>query len=99
MAEVAVLTLDKAREIKAILDQIRDSIPSTLVDYVYIHWKMYLAPDAGKPCTCNPKPWAGMLQGLRELVDNFLHENTFTALEEVVAEIAVQQIKKIDNDN
>jgi hypothetical protein len=99
MAEVAVLTLEKAREIKSILDQIRDSIPSTLVDYVYVHWKMYLAPNAGKPCSCNPKPWIGMLEGLRNLVNDFLANNTFTESEEISAEILIQEVKRIDNDN
>ena len=65
-----VLTVEKAKEIKEILDTIKEVLPSTLVDYVFVHWQRYLHPEAGKPCSsCSGKPWANMIKELRELVD------------------------------
>jgi len=73
MTEVQVLTVEKAKEIKEILDTIKEVLPSHLVDYVFVHYKWYINPTAGKPCSsCSGKPWANMIKELRELIDKTL---------------------------
>jgi len=83
MTEVQILTVEKAKEIKAILDTIKEVLPSHLVDFVYIHWKWYLHPEAGKPCSsCSGKPWANMIKELRELVDKTIATEESVILED-----------------
>jgi len=65
-----VLTVEKAKEIKEILDTIKEVLPGHLVDYVFVHWQRHLHPEAGKPCSsCNGKQWVIIINELRQLVD------------------------------
>ena len=67
-----VIDKELALKIKGIVDQIRDVIPSQYADFVYIHWRNLHAPNAGRPCTCDPKQWKQMLELLRQDVADTL---------------------------
>ena len=70
MTEIQVLTVENAKEVKEILDTIKEVLPAQLIDYVFVHYKWYINPTMGKPCSgCSGKPWANMIKELRELVD------------------------------
>lgn len=63
---------DQALEVKSVLMEIRGSIPASYVDRIYHYYKTYVDPNYGKPCTCQPKYWNMMLEGLRDKVENTL---------------------------
>ena len=63
------MTHSQALEVKQVLLQIRDSIPANLVDPIFNHYRTYIDPNAGKPCTCQPKYWNQMLIALKDKVE------------------------------
>jgi hypothetical protein len=66
------MTKQEALEVKDVLLQIRGSIPATYVDRIFHYYKSYVDPNMVKPCTCQPKYWNQMLEGLRNKVESTL---------------------------
>ena len=67
------MTQEQALEVKGILMQCQGTIPATHVDRVYHYYKTYIDPNAGKPCTCNPRYWNDFLTALKTKVDTTLN--------------------------
>jgi hypothetical protein len=67
------MTQEQALEVKSILLQIRDSIPATHVDRIFHYYKMYIDPNASKPCTCSPRYWNEFLIALKNKVEETLN--------------------------
>jgi hypothetical protein len=63
------MTQEQALEVKQVLLQIGGSIPPNLVDPIFNYYRTYIDAGAGKPCTCQPKYWNQMLEGLRDKVE------------------------------
>jgi hypothetical protein len=66
------MTIQQALEVKEILLQIKGSIPATHVDRIYHYYVTYVNPSMVKPCTCQPKYWNQMLEGLRDKVESVI---------------------------
>jgi hypothetical protein len=67
------MTQEQALEVKSILVQCQGTIPATHVDRVYHYYKTYIDPNAGKPCTCNPRYWNDFLIQLKDKVETTLN--------------------------
>lgn len=63
------MTHTQALEVKELLMRITDHIPANLVDPIFNYYTTYIAPGAGKPCTCNPRYWNDMLNELKNKVE------------------------------
>lgn len=63
------MTHTQALEVKELLMKITDHIPANLVDPIFNYYTTYIAPGAGKPCTCNPRYWNDMLNELKNKVE------------------------------
>ena len=63
------MTQEQALEVKQVLLQIGGSIPPNLVDPIFNYYRTYVDASMGKPCTCQPKYWNQMLEGLRDKVE------------------------------
>jgi hypothetical protein len=63
------MTHAQALEVKELLLKITDHIPANLVDPIFNYYTTYVAPGAGRPCTCQPKYWNDMLTQLRDKVE------------------------------
>lgn len=80
------MTHEQALEVKQVLLQIHSSIPANLVDPIFNYYTTYIAPGAGKPCTCNPKYWNDMLIQLKEKVEVTLASYERTEAEQEVGQ-------------
>jgi hypothetical protein len=67
------MTQQQALEVKSVLLEIRDSIPATYVDRIFHYYKSYIDPNAGKPCTCQPRYWNEFLMALKDKVETTLN--------------------------
>jgi hypothetical protein len=67
------MTQEQALEVKEILMQCQGTIPATHVDRIYHYYKTYIDPNAGKPCTCNPRYWNDFLVALKDKVETTLN--------------------------
>ena len=67
------MTQEQALEVKEILMQCQGTIPATHVDRIYHYYKTYIDPNAGKPCTCNPRYWNDFLVLLKDKVETTLN--------------------------
>ena len=65
---------DQAQEVKDILMQITDHIPSHLTDRIYTYYTTYIKPGHPRPCTCTPRYWQDMLNELRDKVELVINE-------------------------
>jgi hypothetical protein len=66
------MTHEQALEVKEILLQIKDTIPSNYIDRIHHYYQQFINPSEGKPCTCSPKNWQRFVFELRDKVEETL---------------------------
>jgi len=67
------MTLEQAHTVKALLLEIRDTLPADKVDTIFNWYREFINPNHVKPCTCNPRYWNEMITRLRDEVETTLN--------------------------
>lgn len=67
------MTLEQAHTVKALLLEIKDTLPADKIDTIFNWYKEFINPNHVKPCTCNPRYWNDMIIGLRDKVETTLN--------------------------